>query len=506
MIVRFLADTISFIFQFLLLIGSYLLVLFFFSEELLISRILQNGLMILIISWLLTAWLTHKFKLQFYQKKFSYVIAPFIKALFFHLFFVSLFSVLFYEISFKNYLLIASSISYLFIELLIFSLIILIKGSKFNNNKNKLTEARQYTQAELEYVRDKKLIVDLSKIPEDGSIFNRNIIDEFLKSENSETLIEYSNFSVFKTISEIKNQGTKLSLCILDIRINDLLNIDKTLKDIYLQLQPGGYLFLAYRDLKDFEADYLNERTRIYKALKKLHYYLYFRILPKIPYLNIIYTLLSGGKNKVISRAEMLGRLAYCGYNVEKQLKRNNYTFFEARKTLTLSENPKPSYYPVIKLNRVSLYGNIIKIHKVRSMYPYSEFIQKRVFEEMSLNSNGKFENDYRITEFGKIIRKYWIDELPQFLDWFRGKIKLVGIRAMSQHFFSLYPQEYKDLYLRVKPGIISPIFDENTAGFDHIVQIEKKYLESYIKNPVRTDIKYFFLTFTHILRGVRSK
>ena len=37
-----------------------------------------------------------------------------------------------------------------------------------------------------------------------------------------------------------------------------------------------------------------------------------------------------------------------------------------------------PSFYPVIMLNRVSLYGTIIKIHKIRSMYPYSEFIQKR--------------------------------------------------------------------------------------------------------------------------------
>ena len=121
------------------------------------------------------------------------------------------------------------------------------------------------------------------------------------------------------------------------------------------------------------------------------------------------------------------------------------------------------------------------------------------------MTSTGKFGNDFRITKFGKICRKYWIDEIPQVFDWFRGKIKLVGIRAMSQHYFSLYPQEYKELYYRVKPGIISPIFDENTNGFEDIVRIEQEYLDSYIKNPVRTDFKYFFITLRHIFGGVRG-
>jgi hypothetical protein len=81
-----------------------------------------------------------------------------------------------------------------------------------------------------------------------------------------------------------------------------------------------------------------------------------------------------------------------------------------------------------------------------------------------------------------------------------------VGIRAMSQHFFSLYPDDYKKLYLQIKPGIISPIFDEKTAGFEDIIKIEKEYLESYKKNPILTDIKYFIITVKHILSGVRSK
>ncbi len=138
-------------------------------------------------------------------------------------------------------------------------------------------------------------------------------------------------------------------------------------------------------------------------------------------------------------------------------------------------------------------------------MHPYSEFLQKKIFESNNLNSIGKFGEDFRITKLGKYYRKYWLDELPQIYDWLRGEIKLVGIRALSQHFFSLYPREFQNLFVQVKPGIISPIFDENTDGFEDIVRIEKRYLELYLKNPIKTDIKYFFITLKQIISGVRS-
>ena len=138
-------------------------------------------------------------------------------------------------------------------------------------------------------------------------------------------------------------------------------------------------------------------------------------------------------------------------------------------------------------------------------MYPYSEFNQKKVFELNSLDSSGKFNNDFRITPFGNIIRKYWIDELPQVIDWLRGNIKIVGIRAMSQQYFSLYPKRYKEKYFRVKPGFVSPIFDSSVDDFNNIIETEEKYLDSYLNSPIYTDVKYFFKTFLTILSGVRS-
>jgi lipopolysaccharide/colanic/teichoic acid biosynthesis glycosyltransferase len=138
-------------------------------------------------------------------------------------------------------------------------------------------------------------------------------------------------------------------------------------------------------------------------------------------------------------------------------------------------------------------------------MYPYSEFLQKRVFESNNLSNSGKFNNDPRITPAGKYIRKYWIDELPQLFEIIRGKIKLVGIRAMSQHFFSLYSKEYQELYELTKPGFFSPIFDDNSS-FEEIQKIEFQYLLEYQKSPLKTDIKYFLKTLIQIIKGTRSK
>jgi lipopolysaccharide/colanic/teichoic acid biosynthesis glycosyltransferase len=255
-----------------------------------------------------------------------------------------------------------------------------------------------------------------------------------------------------------------------------------------------------------FENKFIKSKTHLISDLRTIYYYIYYRAFSKIPIINKIHLLLSNGSNRVISKAEVWGRLFFNGFDIKKQNLFDGLSFLLVRKELTPSENPNPSFYPIITLDRIGLYGNIIKIHKVRSMYPYSEFLQKKLFEENSISSIGKFGNDFRITRLGKFYRKYWIDELPQIIDWFRGEIKLVGIRALSQHFFSLYSSEYQKFFIQVKPGIISPLFDENTDGFADIERIELKYLKSYLSHPVITDIKYFFITFKQIISGVRSK
>jgi len=283
--------------------------------------------------------------------------------------------------------------------------------------------------------------------------------------------------------------------------------LNKFLLRCYDSLSLGGILVFKIQTLEiKKEALNITLGKNLLRILYPL-YFIFFRVFPKLRYFNNIYFFITRGKNRWISKTEIFGRLNYCGFDVSFHKLYNDGWVVVAQKDHAPSVSKSPSYYPVIKLDRVGYGGRIIKVHKIRTMFPYSEFLQKKVYEENQMATTGKFKNDYRITTLGKIFRKYWIDELPQFLEWLRGDIKIVGIRAMSKHYFSLYPSYYQELYMKVKPGLVSPLFDEDNSGFEEIVNIEKKYLESFVKHPLRTDFFYFFSIFHQILfKGTRSK
>jgi lipopolysaccharide/colanic/teichoic acid biosynthesis glycosyltransferase len=248
-------------------------------------------------------------------------------------------------------------------------------------------------------------------------------------------------------------------------------------------------------------------------------HFIWYRAIPKIPFLEMLYFTpifswldkihLSAVKkrNRALAKAEVWGRLSFWGMKVLAESKGDDELYIIAQRVSQPVQNKIPSFYMIAALEKVGLDGEIIRTHKIRTMFPFSEFLQKRIFEDHGLAATGKFADDFRLTEYGRFLRKYWLDELPQILDWLRGDVKLVGMRATSPHFLSLYPQKLYDLYIQIKPGLIPPIFDENTNGFDQIVEVELTYLQSYWEKPIRTDIRYFMQTFTDIVfRGIRSK
>ncbi len=218
-------------------------------------------------------------------------------------------------------------------------------------------------------------------------------------------------------------------------------------------------------------------------------------------------THLKKGKHLIIPRTELWGRLHYCGFEIIGEVSNEGITLVAAVKVAFPLSRPRPSKSIIISLERIGYRGYTFKAVKLRSMYPYSEFIQKKVFDINNFGTAGKINNDFRITPIGRILRKYWIDEIPQIINWLKSDIKLVGIRGMSRHYFSLYPKDYRELFIKVKPGLIPPIFDDSQAGdFSRIVETEKKYLETYLNAPLRTDIKCLFDTLHKILfKGIRS-
>lgn len=167
----------------------------------------------------------------------------------------------------------------------------------------------------------------------------------------------------------------------------------------------------------------------------------------------------------------------------------------------------EPTYGALVKLRRIGKGGNLFSVYKFRTMYPYSEYVQDFVFKHNDLQEGGKLKDDYRVTSWGRLFRRYWIDELPMLINWLKGEMKLVGVRPLSQHYFSLYPQDMQQLRTMVKPGLVPPFYVDMPVTLDEIIESEREYLKRYLDAPIRTDIYYFFMAFYNILfKKARSK
>ncbi len=300
--------------------------------------------------------------------------------------------------------------------------------------------------------------------------------------------------------SAISENYNNLGCLIVPTIINNISYLNKTLLNYYNAISNQGLIILNYKTYDQAKLYKLLKSNSLLKYIVYPWYFFFTRAIPKIPIIEKVYFFCTNNKYKTISKAECWGRLHYTGFEVLGEREYNGLNIVLARKSYTPSSNKNPSYYPVIKLRRVSLNGKIVMIYKIRSMFPYSEYIQKKVFEAERLSTIGKFLNDFRITGYGHFIRKYYIDEIIQIINFLRGDIKIVGIRAMSEHYFSLYPDEYKKLYYQIKPGFLSPLPEKPIESFKDVVNLEQKYLEQYLQSPIKTDVKYFFKIVSQLL------
>jgi lipopolysaccharide/colanic/teichoic acid biosynthesis glycosyltransferase len=283
-------------------------------------------------------------------------------------------------------------------------------------------------------------------------------------------------------------------------KINDIKALDDFIDAVNRKLEMKGYFFCCV-ETKD------QRKKRILKKFPPvLNYIFYFfdfivkRILPKLKFTRPFYFFLTRGNNSVISRAEALGRLSRGGFRIRQESFMGNNLCIEAKKV----NEPLPKngniYGPLIALPRIGREGKIIKVYKLRTMHPYSEYIQDYVYRLHDLQDGGKFKDDFRITSWGAVCRKIWLDELPMLINFFKGEMKMVGIRPLSKHYFELYREESRARRIRYKPGLIPPFYADLPDDLEAIQQSELKYLDSYDRHPFLTDLKYFFKSWWNIL------
>jgi lipopolysaccharide/colanic/teichoic acid biosynthesis glycosyltransferase len=235
--------------------------------------------------------------------------------------------------------------------------------------------------------------------------------------------------------------------------------------------------------------------------------YLVLWLFPKLPALKKIYRMLTRGQGWVISRAEILGRIIHCGFAIVEEQEIRGMTYVFARKVTLPALTINDIYYgPLIHLKRIGKGGKMIKVYKLRTMHPYSEYLQEYIYKSNLLEKGGKIKGDYRITPLRRILRKFWLDELPMIWNLLRGDLKIVGVRPLSEHYFSLYSPEMKLRRIQYKPRLIPPFYSDMPRTFEEIEASEARYLDAYEKSPFMTDIRYFFKVLCNIvLHGERS-
>lgn len=166
-------------------------------------------------------------------------------------------------------------------------------------------------------------------------------------------------------------------------------------------------------------------------------------------------------------------------------------------------ESPGPVIFSQYRVGRN---GRHFKMYKFRSMYADAEQRKKGLLEKNEMQgAMFKIENDPRITKVGKFIRKYSIDELPQFFNVLKGDMSLVGTRPPLVEEVEKYQIEQKRR-LSVTPGMTglwqtsgrSDIYD-----FDEIVKLDLEYIDKW---SIGLDIKLLVKTIVVCVKGSGAK
>ena len=316
-----------------------------------------------------------------------------------------------------------------------------------------------------------------------------------LKSEN--TLV---NFSTNYLDISAKQNYKYLTIINLEI-LNNVRKINKMFATINQKLPDNGYFICCYESKSTRKKRILNTLP---PGLNYIFYsvnYLFRRLLPKVFLTRRLYYDLTDGKKRILSKAEVMGRLYCAGFKILKEKKVGQLFYIYAQREKQPNLDVKKIYGPLIKLKRLGKNGIPFEVYKVRTMHPYSEYLQPYIYETYNLQDGGKFNNDIRINTMGRIMRKYFLDELPMLLNLIKGEMKLVGVRPLSTQYFGLYSEELQQKRLKYKPGLLPPFYADMPHTLDEIQDSEMNYLRQCEQNGTGiTDIRYFFKILKSIL------
>ena len=172
--------------------------------------------------------------------------------------------------------------------------------------------------------------------------------------------------------------------------------------------------------------------------------------------------------------------------------------FFVILAPIIYIQSPGPIFFTQ---ERVGRNGRKFKMYKFRSMYMDAEERKKELMSQNKMTGlMFKMDNDPRIIPIGKWIRKWSIDEFPQFLNVLKGDMSLVGTRPPTLDEYEKYEKHHR-VRMAIKPGLtgmwqVSGRSD--ITDFEEIVELDNEYITNW---NLRLDLKIIMRTIGVVLK-----
>ncbi len=159
-------------------------------------------------------------------------------------------------------------------------------------------------------------------------------------------------------------------------------------------------------------------------------------------------------------------------------------------------ESGRPVFY---KQERLGLYGRRFYIHKFRTMVVNAEALLEELKDEDEGDGpHFKMQTDPRLTRVGAFLRKWSLDELPQFWNVLKGDMSVVGPRPPLPREVEQYEASHLGR-LKGKPGITGlwQVSGRKNLSFEDMVSLDRYYLENW---SLRLDISIILRTVSAVL------
>jgi len=155
--------------------------------------------------------------------------------------------------------------------------------------------------------------------------------------------------------------------------------------------------------------------------------------------------------------------------------------------------------------SRIGRGGHPITVWKFRTMVADADQILGEYLDQnpgclSEWKANHKIKSDPRITRFGKFLRKFSLDELPQLWNVLKGEMSLVGPRPIVTSEIQYYQQGF-DLYKRVRPGLTGmwQVSGRTDVTYDERVRLDEYYVRNW---SLWLDIYIIVRTVLVVLQG----